>query len=112
LTDHDPKTYVAHVLSEIEFLESKASGRSYLEFKNDATDFRAAAYSVQIISEATRNIPNDWLEEFPDINWHGIKAIGNHTRHEYASLRSLTIWEIMTTYLVDLKLAIQAMMLK
>jgi uncharacterized protein with HEPN domain len=72
--------------------------------------FRAAAYSVQIISEASRKIPPDWLREHPEINWHGIRAIGNQTRHEYASLRSLTIWEIINFHLVPLKSVMEELM--
>lgn len=112
MTDRDPKTYVAHILDEIDFLESKTKGISFQQFQNDPTVFRASAYSVQIISEAARRIPPDWLDEHPEIDWHGIKGIGNQTRHEYASLRSLTIWEIMNSHLTPLKSAMNIFMKK
>jgi uncharacterized protein with HEPN domain len=110
LTDKDPKTYVAHILSEIAFLETTPTKMTFLQFQNDPAVFRAAAYSVQIISEASRKIPPDWLREHPEINWHGIRAIGNQTRHEYASLRSLTIWEIINFHLVPLKSVMEELM--
>jgi uncharacterized protein with HEPN domain len=110
LTDKDPKTYVAHILSEIAFLETIPTKMKFLQFQNDPAVFRAAAYSVQIISEASRKIPPDWLQQHPEINWHGIRAIGNQTRHEYASLRSLTIWEIINFHLVPLKSVMDELM--
>jgi uncharacterized protein with HEPN domain len=85
---------------------------TFVQFQNDALVFRAATYSVQIISEAARKIPPDWLEEHPEINWQGIRAIGNRIRHEYANLRSLTIWEIMNSHLAPLKAAMNELMKK
>jgi uncharacterized protein with HEPN domain len=110
LTDKDPKTYVAHILGEIAFLESIPGRLTFLEFQNDGSTFRAAAYSIQIISEASCRIPPEWLHQHPEINWHGIRAIGNQTRHEYANLRSLTIWEILNSHLLPLKSAMDELM--
>lgn len=110
MTDKDPKTYVAHILSEIALLEGMIEKKSFLQFQDDPIIFRAAAYSVQIISEASRKIPAEWIDQYPQINWRGIRAIGNQTRHEYANLRSLTIWEILNSHLAPLKAAMNELM--
>jgi uncharacterized protein with HEPN domain len=83
---------------------------TFLAFRDDPQAFRASVYSVQIISEAARRVPREWLDEFPEIDWHGIRAIGNQTRHEYAGLRSLTIWEIMNFHLETLSTAMQTLL--
>lgn len=52
-------------------------------FRSDPIARRAAAFSIQTISEAVRRIPDDLLAEFPTEPWHQIKGIGNRIRREY-----------------------------
>jgi uncharacterized protein with HEPN domain len=52
-------------------------------FRSDPIVRRAAAYAIQTISEAVRQIPDDWLADFPTEPWEQIKGIGNRIRHEY-----------------------------
>ena len=91
-----PIDRIEHVIAEIDFLVSHVAPVSFLNFSTDPTLTRAASYSVQIISEAVRHLPQEWLDNHPGIAWREIKGIGNFTRHEYASLRLRVIWEIAT----------------
>jgi hypothetical protein len=52
-------------------------------FRSDPIVRRAAAYAIQTISEAVRQIPDDWLADFPTEPWEQIKGIGNRIRREY-----------------------------
>ncbi len=71
------------ILREIEFLNSLRDRTTFESFKSSSTDVRAASYSILIISEAARRIPDEWIAEFPNTPWHAIRAIGNELRHEY-----------------------------
>lgn len=44
---------------------------------------RTAERSVEIVSEATRHIPNRLKENHPHIPWREIAGIGNVLRHNY-----------------------------
>jgi uncharacterized protein with HEPN domain len=99
----DPKLYVEHIIAEIAVLESIALKFDFLEFQADPVVFRGAVYSVQCISEASKSLPSEWLEEYPHIRWRDIRGIGNHTRHEYSRLRPFLIWDIMMDHLPALK---------
>ena len=79
----DPTIAIRDCLAEIAVLQRIASATTLREFENDAITRRAAAYAIQIISEAVRHIPNDWLADFPSEPWAQIKSIGNRIRHEY-----------------------------
>jgi uncharacterized protein with HEPN domain len=81
-----PQLYIGHILTEIYVLETILDMHSYDTFRVDPICFRASAYCVQCISEATRNLPADILERYPEIRWRDIRGIGNHTRHEYSNL--------------------------
>jgi uncharacterized protein with HEPN domain len=108
----DPKLFVVHILDEIKFLENIPQTMSFEQFLADAILSRAVAYSLQIISEASRKIPSDWLEEHPNIEWHKIRALGNRTRHEYADLQMPSLWTIISDDLEELNIVMKALMAK
>jgi uncharacterized protein with HEPN domain len=107
--DENSQARLNHIIDEIEFLTTFVATISFEEFASDAKLTRAASYSVQIISEAVRNLPQLWLEKHPHIAWREIKGIGNFTRHEYASLKLRVIWEISTAHAKDLRKAVETM---
>jgi uncharacterized protein with HEPN domain len=45
---------------------------------------------LEIISEASRHIPDDLKELAPDIPWRQIAAIGNLLRHEYQRTKAFS----------------------
>jgi uncharacterized protein with HEPN domain len=106
----DPKLFVVHILDEIKFLESIPQRMSFEEFLADPILSRAVAYSLQIISEASRKIPPEWLEDHLNIEWHKIRALGNRTRHEYADLQMPSLWAIITNDLEALNIVMKILM--
>jgi uncharacterized protein with HEPN domain len=106
----DPTIAIRDCLAEIEVLRDIASRMTLAAFGSDPIVRRAAAYSIQTISEAVRHIPDDWLAEFPAEPWSQIKGIGNRIRHEYFRLDDTLLWEIMTTDADALKTVMEAML--
>ncbi len=81
----DPTIAIRDRLTEIAVLR-KISARLTLEtFSKDTIVRRAAAYAIQTISKAVRQIPDDWLVDFPNEPWGQIKGIGNRIRREILS---------------------------
>ena len=93
---HDPVIAIRDVLREIEFLESQADMMDFAQFEKSAQAVRAAAYSVQIISEAVRHVPEEWLADYPEQPWQQILGIGNKIRHEYFRLSDAILWQVMS----------------
>jgi uncharacterized protein with HEPN domain len=85
--------------------------RSSLDaFRSSAADLRAASYSILVISEAVRRLPDDPLKQFSDVPWHAIRAIGNKLRHEYHRVSDVIIWGIVSEHAGELKTVIEAML--
>ena len=106
---NDPVVAIRDCLTEIALLHDIAEHTSLDAFKSDAITRRAAAYSVQTISEAVRRIPDEWLAEHPAEPWAQIKGIGNRIRHEYFRLDDDILWHVMTIDTHSLKSAMQAL---
>jgi uncharacterized protein with HEPN domain len=106
----DPIIAIRDVLREIEVLHGIAERMTLEAFKADPIASHAAAYAVQIISEAVRHIPDAWLAEHPAEPWAQIKGIGNRIRHEYFRLDDAILWEIVTTHSHALETVMQALL--
>jgi uncharacterized protein with HEPN domain len=106
----DPLIAVRDVLREIEVLHGIAQRMTLDAFKADPIASHAAAYAVQIISEAVRHIPDDWLAEQPTEPWAQIKAIGNRIRHEYFRLDDAILWDIITAHSHALQAVMKALL--
>ncbi len=107
---HDPVIAIRDVLAEIELLHGIAERMTLQSFKSDPIARHAAAYAIQIISEAVRQIPEEWLADYPTEPWAQIKGIGNRIRHEYFRLDDTILWQVITQDSHALKTVMQAML--
>jgi len=93
----DPTIAIRDCLAEIGVLRDFAARMTIAGFRQDPIARRAAAYAIQIISEAVRQIPDDWLADFPTEPWGQIRRIGDRIRHEYFRLDDAILWQVVTT---------------
>jgi len=70
----------------------------------------ASERGVEIISEASRHIPDSLKETEPEIPWPQIAAVGNVPRHEYQTISDHVVWDIITNHLVPLEAAVLRLM--
>jgi len=106
----DATIAIRDCLAEIAILQGMAARLTLQAFHNDPIARRATAYAIQTISEAVRQIPDDWLADFPTEPWGQIKRIGDRIRHEYFRIDDAILWEIVTTDAPALKTVLEAML--
>jgi hypothetical protein len=53
---------------------------------------RAVERAVQIVSEAAKALPPDYLAKYPNARWSSIVGIGNILRHECQRLDDKQLW--------------------
>jgi len=64
---------------------------------------RTCERCIEIVSEATRHIPDDIKARYPNIPWRQIAGIGNVLRHNYDIVDSRIIWEVATVHFAALR---------
>lgn len=62
-----PTDYLRHILDEAEYIAFALANISSDEFSASPTLTRAITRSIEIIGEATKNLPTDFKVKFPDI---------------------------------------------
>ncbi|MGO9740265.1 MAG: DUF86 domain-containing protein [Roseiarcus sp.] len=65
--------------------------------------------ALQIVSEASRAIPDFLRAQHPEIKWIGVRDIGNVLRHQYASVSAKLIWDVVAEELPKLRDAVERM---
>jgi len=98
---------IAHILDAISDIQTLLSGRSAADLATDKIAHLAIERSFEIISEASRHIPDTIKARQPDIDWHGMAALGNRLRHAYHLVDMRLLWEIAERDLPPLKTFIE-----
>lgn len=70
---------------------------------------RGVERCIEIVSEASRHIPDAMKATHPHIPWHHVRDIGNVLRHGYSSVDDLIIWRVATVSLAELQSVLQFM---
>lgn len=64
--------------------------------------------ALEIISEASRHIPDTIKVRYPIVPWHEIRAFGNFLRHDYQRIDSAVVWKTAAKDMEPLRQAIEA----
>lgn len=97
------KPRLQDISENIDGVAELVAGADFGDYQRSFGMRRAVERCVEIISEASRHIPDDLQARHPDANWVEIRAIGNLLRHEYQRVDDLIMWRIATRYLPRLK---------
>ncbi len=74
------------MIDAIDHIRSKLAGISLEEFEDDIDRHRIVERNVEIISEASRRLPDDLKKRHPEIPWKKVAGIGNILRHDYENV--------------------------
>ena len=87
-----------------EFVE----GLSSEAFNESQLHVYAVTRALEIISEASRRLPDGLRDRHPDLPWRSIRDVGNFYRHQYDNVTASYVWETVTVHLPPLLAAIVA----
>ena len=63
---------------------------------------------IEVISEASRHLPDHAKADHPDVPWRDVAGIGNIFRHEYHNIASRIVWDTVRVHLPTLESAVRA----
>jgi uncharacterized protein with HEPN domain len=99
---------VYDMLEAIERIEQVTNRKTLEDFNADWQLQWLAHRAIEIISEASRAIPDDLKNTRPEIPWARVRAIGNIMRHEYDGLSGQIVWNVIVHEFPRLKAALSA----
>lgn len=109
MTKRSPLARLDDMLQAILGIEDMVRPLDVAAFESNFMARKAVERCIEIISEASRHIPNELIAQHPQIPWSDIRTIGNRLRHEYDRVDDLIIWKTATASMPELKPVIAAM---
>lgn len=76
-----PLEYLQHILDETKYLVKHATGVNKDAFLHDDTLRRAFVRSIEIIGEATKNIPDDFKQKYAQADWRPLARMRHKLIH-------------------------------
>ena len=91
----DPKKRLLDIRDNIYKARTFVAGLDYEAFRDNQLVFYAVTRALEIISEASRRLPDDMKARHPHIPWQEMAVAGNVYRHDYEDVRERLIWGTM-----------------
>jgi uncharacterized protein with HEPN domain len=101
-------TALRDILHHIDLATEFSARFDQASFKQDLKTAYAVTRCLEIISEASRRLPNAVKARHPDIGWKQIAGAGNIYRHDYEDVVAEFVWETVQRALPPLRAAIEA----
>jgi uncharacterized protein with HEPN domain len=96
------------MLDHIEQARAFARHPTFNDYLQDRMAQRAVERCIEIISEASRHIPDDVKANHLQIPWREVAAIGNIFRHEYHNVAARIVWDTVQDELPALEHVVRA----
>lgn len=101
--DRDPCLYVDPMLEAIANIEADIAGVDFETFRKDRRVRQLVERNLEIISEASRRLPEAVKHTEGQIPWRAIAGIGNVIRHDYHDTYPTVLWQTCAKDLQPLK---------
>jgi uncharacterized protein with HEPN domain len=95
------------ILHHIDLAIRFAAGFELEAFKRDLKTIYAVTRCLEIISEASRRLPDNVKARHPEIAWKQMASAGNVYRHDYEDVAAGFIWETVQRALPPLKVVVE-----
>ncbi len=104
----DTDRVLATIAYNIDLARSFVEGLSFETFAGDDRTLYAVTRCLEIISEASRRLPEGLMVRHPDVPWNRIAAAGNIYRHDYEDVIAELLWATVKDHLNELERAVRA----
>ena len=78
-------------------------GCDFEKFSNNEEKVDATIFAISQIGELVKNITDETMKKYPNIEWIIIKNLRNKIVHDYEGIKLNFIWDIVTKDIIELK---------
>ena len=86
--------FLEHIIDELKYLSETAQGTDKNSFLHDGTLQRSFVRSIEIIGEATKQIPDSLRQQHPEIEWRDMAGMRDRLIHSYFGVDYEIVWDV------------------
>ncbi len=99
----DTKLYLKDILSAMDSIEIFVDNMDFEEFKEDDKTSSAVIRKFEIIGEATKKLPDEIKNEYPDIPWREMAGMRDKLIHFYFRVKYELVWHTVKDVIPQIK---------
>jgi uncharacterized protein with HEPN domain len=93
------------IVEAVELIRGELAGITLQSLESDKRKRWLVERGIEIISEASRHLPEELKARHPEIPWSKVAGIGNVLRHEYERIAHDVLWRVVDDDLPPLEKA-------
>ena len=90
-----PEPRLKDIVEAIGYIRSDMESTTLESFAGDRRKRWQVERGLEIVSEASRDLPEDMKARHPEIPWRKVAGIGNVRRHEYTRVAADALWRLV-----------------
>ena len=94
--------FVDDIAHELENVRAFVEGMTFEQFMDDRKTAYAVVRSLEIIGEATKNIPREFQDIYPEVPWRYMAGMRDRLIHGYFGVNRQIVWETVQSHLPPL----------
>jgi uncharacterized protein with HEPN domain len=102
MVERSPLPRLHDIIEAIERAQEVCRDRTSVEVAENWRDRLAIERCLEIISEASRHLPDSVRSRYPAIEWRKVAGIGNILRHDYQRVSMSILWDVIVNHLPSL----------
>lgn len=99
----DYRLFVEDILDSIEKIEEFVADMNFDEFVNDDKTSSAVMRKLEIIGEATKNLPGDIRRKYKGLPWREMARMRDKITHGYFGINYRIVWNVIKERLPEIK---------
>lgn len=92
-----------HIVEEADYLLKYSSELDYNKFIDDENLRRSFVRSLEIIGEAVKNLPHDFKDAHPEVEWKKIAGMRDVLIHHYFGVNYKMVWDVVKNQVPELR---------
>ncbi len=105
--NRDYKLFINDILNAINAIFKFISDMNFDEFVKDDKTSSAVIRKLEVIGEATKNLPEEIKSKYLDVPWKSIAGMRDRLIHAYFGVDLKIVWDTVQLYLRDLHNALE-----
>ena len=103
------KFFIQDILKALVDIDKFVAGMDFNNFLSDEKTKSAVVWQIQIIGEATKNIPKSITGDYKKIPWKYMARMRDKIAHSYFGVDYEIVWDVIKKRLPEIKSEIERM---